>query len=474
MPLRFVSSLVLVVVATIASPAAVAEDAKTWSAGIARTRITPRQPMPMAGYASRGAKHAEGTLTELWAKALALEAGENRAVLVTLDLIGMDAALADRIYEQAHEKFGLDRGQLMLATSHTHTGPVVAGNLRPMHELMFSEEDLQLVRSNSDFIAQSVLQVVEQSLADLKPAELFWGSGRATFAVNRRENREADVPTLREAGELKGPVDHDVPVLAILRSTKLEALVFGYACHATTLASFEWSGDYPAFAQQELEERHPGVTAMFWAGCGGDQNPLPRRTVELAREYGKTLADSVDAALEAGLRTVQPRLATTHGTTPLEFAHIPDADELRAETESSNKYVATRASALLKLLESGQQIRTSYPYPIAVWQLGQDLRWVFLGGEVTVDYAIRLKAELGSDPLGHTDLWVTAYSNDVMAYIPSRRVLGEGGYEGGGAMIYYGLPSPWAETVEERIIEQTHRLTQTLTDSSSRPDASSR
>jgi len=75
------------------------------------------------------------------------------------------------------------------------------------------------------------------------------------------------------------------------------------------------------------------------------------------------------------------------------------------------------------------------------------LKWVFLGGEVVVDYALRLKRELSP----HTT-WVAGYANDVMAYIPSRRVLLEGGYEGGGAMVYYGLPSAWTVEVEKQIV----------------------
>jgi hypothetical protein len=78
---------------------------------------------------------------------------------------------------------------------------------------------------------------------------------------------------------------------------------------------------------------------------------------------------------------------------------------------------------------------------------------VFLGGEVVVDYSIRLKRQLGPRPT-----WVAGYANDVMAYIPSKRVLQEGGYEGGGAMVYYGLPAPWAAGVEERIVEKCLEL----------------
>jgi hypothetical protein len=108
-------------------------------------------------------------------------------------------------------------------------------------------------------------------------------------------------------------------------------------------------------------------------------------------------------------------------------------------------------------MEKQGSLRKTYPYPVQVWQVGNDLKLVTLGGEVVVDYSLRLKRELGQ---GRT--WVMGYANDVMAYIPSLRVLKEGGYEGGGAMVYYGLPTVWAPRVEEHILatvrEQAARL----------------
>ena len=84
---------------------------------------------------------------------------------------------------------------------------------------------------------------------------------------------------------------------------------------------------------------------------------------------------------------------------------------------------------------------------IAVWKLGSDIEFVHLGGEVVVDYALRLKSELNG-----AQTWVAGYANDVMAYIPSRRVLAEGGYEGGGSNVYYGLPGLWHPESEAKII----------------------
>jgi neutral ceramidase len=307
-----------------------------------------------------------------------------------------------------------------------------------------------LVEEYAATLRTRLVGVVGEALGRLTPARLEWGEGLTTFAVNRRANKEADVPRLRDAGLLRGPVDHAVPVLSVRDPQgKLTAVVFGYACHATVLSDYQWTGDYPGFAQIALEKAHPGATALFWAGCGADQNPLPRRTVARAEEYGRRLADAVTDVLHAPMKPVSGGLTASYREIDLPFADLPTREQILKDAESTNKYVAARAKLLLQQLEQGGSLRGTYPYPVQAWQLGDGPTLVALGGEVVVDYALRLKKELG--PGG---LWVAGYCNDVMAYIPSLRVLKEGGYEGGGAMVYYGLPTVWGPRVEELIVAE--------------------
>jgi hypothetical protein len=430
------------------APAARAE----WKAGVARAVITPAEPLWMSGYAARD-RPAEGTLIDLWAKALALDDCDgHRAVLVTLDLCGVDRGLSQRACSRISAQHHLDRAAIALCVSHTHTGPVVGENLRAMYFL--DERQRKLVDDYTAALEDHIVTVAAQALEAMKPARLQWSVGRAAFAVNRRNNREEDVTQLRAEGNLKGPVDYDLPVLAVRPESGGAplALVFGYACHATTLSFYQWSGDWPGFAQVELEKAYPGATALFVAGCGADQNPLPRRTVQLAQDYGKQTAAGVRGALDGVLRPVAGPLRTKYSEIDLPFAAVPTREQLTKDAASSDRYVAGRAKLLLSQLDRDGKLPAAYPYPVQVWRLGDGLQLVLLGGEVVVDYSLRLKRELGPTT------WVAAYSNDVMAYIPSRRVLTEGGYEGGGAMVYYGLPSPWAPEVEEKIVGEVRRL----------------
>ena len=424
-----------------------------WRAGAAKVVITPPAPMWMAGFASR--EHpAEGKLTDLWAKALVLEdAAGQRAVLVTLDLVGIDRATSQSICTKLIEQHGLRRDQIVINVSHTHSGPVVAHNLAPLHYRLVADDQKKLIDEYASLLEQRVLSVVDDAIKHLAPADVSWGSGMATFATNRRNNPQNQAAKLRELGKLRGPVDHDVPVLAVRTPEgNLRAIAFGYACHATVLSGYEWSGDYPGYAQLELEKLHPDAVALFWAGCGGDQNPLPRGTVEQAKQYGQTLATSVEAVLGAPMPAVKSRLTMSYHEIDLPLDKPPTKDELLHDVQSDNKYTVSRAKMLLEDLDAGRALTQRYPYPIAMWKLGDDVQWAFLGGEVVVDYALRLKGELSG-----RKTWIAGYSNDVPAYIPSRRVLAEGRYEGGDAMVYYGLPAHWAPEVEELIVAEVHR-----------------
>jgi len=439
-------SLLTVVLALLLPLPCLAVDA--WKAGVAKVSITPDEPMWMSGYASRK-KPAEGKETELWAKALVLEDVKGqRVALIALDLVGIPRDLSLDIRAAAKKAHGFDISRIALCTSHTHSGPVVGNNLNAMYFL--DEKHQRLVARYVVMLKEKVAQALDEAMKDLKPATIAYGNGTATFAVNRRNNAEKDVPRLREAGQLKGPHDHDVPVLRVTDAAgKVRAIVFGYACHATTLDWMRWSGDYPAYAQKVVEESHGGAVALFWAGCGADQNPIPRRLPELAVKYGEQLAAAVNTIARGEMKMIGGEVKAAYREIDLAFDRVPTKEELTKALASANVYEASRAKMLLAKIESGKGIDATYPYPIQTWRIGDGPVFVLLGGEVVVDFALRFKKEFGPQTT-----WVAAYVNDVMAYIPSLRVLKEGGYEGAGAMVYYGLPSPWSPAVEEDIAKE--------------------
>lgn len=418
-----------------------------WEAGVARVDITPEQPMWMAGYGARD-HQSEGTIHELWVKALAVEdADGNRVVLVTSDLLGIPRKISNTIRDRLNDRLGLSRAQIILNSSHTHSGPVLENALYdvyPLDEAMKNE-----IEAYSRQLEDQVVNVVEDAFDQLEPATVSSGNGVTRFAVNRRENDSSELESLTE---LQGPSDHSVPVIRVQNTAgDLMAVAFGYACHSTVLSLYKWSGDYGGFAQKVLEEDHPGATALFFAGSGADQNPMPRRTVPLARQYGRELAAAVDRVLEEPMDELEPEVTTAYSEIDLQLNEPPSEKELAALAENADGWHHRWAERILGEAREGGDLREEYPYPVQIWKLG-DQGIVSLGGEVVVDYTIELKRIFGQD------LFVMGYSNDVMAYIPSVRILREGGYEAVRSQSVYGLPSTWTADIENRIIEEVLRL----------------
>jgi hypothetical protein len=426
----------------------------SWKAGIAKAIITPDKPVWLAGYGSK--RPPDGKLHDLWMKALALEddAGR-RVVLVTSDFQGVPKSMSDPVFARLRDKFGLERHQVLLTFSHNHCGPRLGDDLVDYYPV--EAEQVELVNQYTAQMIDRMVAMVGEALGKLAPARLQTGQGRATFAVNRRNNPEAEVPALMAAGKpLAGPVDHSVPVMTVTRPDgRIDAILFGYACHPTTLNFFTWCGDYPGFAQLELEACHAGATALFVNTCGGDQNPLPRRSVELCQRYGHMLAAGVEDVLRQPLAPVSPGLRTAFAYVELPYAKVASRDELFEARQGDNAIRARWAARMLDKLERGETFPASYPYPLHAWQLGKEMLVVGMGAETVVDYALRFKKEFGPGT------WVCGYADDMIAYIPSRRVWEEGGYEGGSNLYEYGRPAlRWSGYIEDRIAETVRTLVQ--------------
>jgi neutral ceramidase len=429
----------------------VSAQVTTWKAGIAKAVITPEKPVWLAGYGTK--RVPDGKLHDLWMKALALEdpAG-NRAVLITSDFQGVPKSMSDPAFEKLKQQFRLERKDVMLTFSHNHCGPRLGDDLVDYYPVEAAQ--VELVNEYTSLMITRLVSMVGEALSNLAPARLQMGQGKATFAVNRRNNSEDQVPALIEKGMLRGPTDHSVPVLTVTRPDgRLDAILFGYACHPTTLNFFTWCGDYPGFAQVELEKSHPGTTAMFVNTCGGDQNPLPRRSVELCEKYGHLLAVGVEEALKQPLKPVSPRLRTAFEMIDLPYLKIITREELNSIRLENHAIRSRWASRLLKKLDAGETFATAYRYPVHAWQLGREMLVIGQGAETVVDYALRFKKEYGPGT------WVCGYADDMIAYIPSRRVWEEGGYEGGSNLYEYGHPAlRWAGDVEDRIAASVHKL----------------
>lgn len=416
--------------------------------GVARIDITPEEPIRLAGYGHRKKEVSEGIIHRLEAKALAFGSDEDGpSILITADMIGIPGHLTAKLADQLSEKIGIDPAQLVIFASHTHGAPEV-GNLlnilqndNTLNNSVLALDQLIDIAEYTDQLSQKLEQVALAAVANRAPALVSWGIGQAGFAKNRRPQG--------------GPTDSSLPLLKVADPEgNLRAVLVNYACHGTTLTgrANKIHGDWMSEAQRIIEANYPGATAMISIGCGADADPNPRGSMEDATLHGQEIADNVDKLLTSQLQPLTVPPVGKIKWVKLPFAHVPTVPELikQAKEESLKGYYARVA---LDRVVRGYKIPGDISYPVQTWTFGDKLAMINLAGEVVVDYAKRLKNELGAERL-----WTNAYANDVPCYIASRRVIREGGYEADNSMYCYDKPSPFVEEVEDIIVTAVHDL----------------
>lgn len=435
----------------------VAVAAPWYHAGVAVRDITPEVPIRLAGYAGRK-RPADRVDHPLLVQALALRSTPgDRLVLVALDNCEVSRSFMEPVEREWETRFSLKRGAVVVVPSHTHSAPVLSDTLTNMGQLT-PDEWARIDRYSRDLRARLV-EVVGGALADQQPASLEVGLGRCSFAMNRRVY-QGDKVVFGDNPD--GPVDLDVPVLRV-RTTNgmVRAIVFGYACHGTSVRSGDdWyvvSGEYMAYARHHLEAHEPGAAAIFLTGFGADADPAPRGRLLDARRHGLELAGAVMGVLNRPMKSVRGPLQSAFAEVSLPLVDPPGRAQLLADAGSADPHIKHRAETYLKRMDNGAAVPKTVPLPVAVARFGNDMTLVLVGGEVVVDYSRRLKRLLLPDWV-----WTVGYAFETPCYIPSARLLKEGGYETESSMIYYGLYGPFRGSIEERLVGQIASMVEDL------------
>ena len=422
-----------------------------WFAGVAKADISPRESVPLAGYSGK-TRMSSRVLHPIWIKALAIREQDGRpVVMVTSDLVGLSERMIEVIAQNAKTKHGIERERLILNTSHNHSCPVTEDVLWLYYELKPPEAEARDRYTALVYAAYD--NAIGGAIADLQPAELSFEQGLAGVTVNRRRARG---PETRAMG---GQVDQDVPVIAVKSNGRIRAIVFGYSCHTTALSGLDISGDYAGFAQIGIENYFSGAVAMFVQNCGGDANPLPRLRgpIEdapvLAAKYGDILAEAVRQVVEAKMTPLSGPFRAEMAETLLELRPGPTLEELRQRLPNLTGLPKRAFEHLVHQYETSGAAPAELKYPVQVWRFGPDLTFIALTGETVVDYSLKFKASFGWNTT-----WVSGYNNNLLCYIPSLRVLGEGGYEGITGMYEYGHRAPFTDNVEENITRTVEAL----------------
>jgi len=419
--------------------------------GLARACITPKESLWLAGYAGRR-QPSQGVLDDLYVQALAIEdAGGRRALLLAVDLCSLRTPSVNQVCRQIAERTGLGRAQILVNLSHTHSGPAVDlmdGGFYPI-----PPDGRRKLEAYAQKVKSQLVDLAVAAIGDLKPAKLDFGVGRATFFENRRR-LDADGRYRGMGPNPQNHADRDVPVLRIRTPEgKVRAVVFGAACHNVTLGgnSYKISADYAGAARKHVEDHLPGAQAMFVTGCGADANPSPRSTAdqeEWVTRHGDSLGAEVLKVMAGPMRPVTGPVSTQFAFVDLSLQEVASREELEKRRHGSLAY---QAGLMLAALDRGEKLPTKYAAPISVWQLGHSLTLVGLPEETVSEYVPLLKRALGGE-----GLWTAGYCNDVSGYLPTVKILGEGGYECRGL---FGPALGWfAPQAQKEVIQAVCRL----------------
>ena len=424
------------------SPGLAAEQTHV-QVGVAKVDVTPRTPVVLAGYGGRSSEH-EGIDTPLWARAMVI--GDARPVaIVVLDNCGVPHALREQLATLLATR-GIAKTHLVVAATHTHNAPSLEGYASVLWAGRTSDIQDAHIQQYTAFALDRLESAVVAALESREPMSLAWSRGRATFGGNRRVLRQGNWAGF--GFQRSGPVDHSLPVLfARDKQGKVRAVWANYACHCTTVGSRNRvGGDWAGFANSSIETAFPDAVSLMTIGCGADVGPQPSGSLEIAQQHGQAIAKEVSRLLAAPGQplTAAPTVASRQIALPLENPQTPAYWQQQL---ASAGFQGALARSIVEVIKKTGTVPTTVDYPVAMWKFDNDLGVVFLAGEVVVDYAVRLNQELD-----WRRLWITAWANAMPGYIPSRRVLSEGGYEADFSQVYYAQPSRYAPAVEDLVV----------------------
>ena len=419
------------------------------SAGIAKRCMTPTRPVFQSGY-SRSAK-SSGVYQQLFARALVLEdEAHARVAILTAELLDFSESLVTAIKAGVKDRLGIDESQVLLSASHTHCGPVVDDFI----SWLYPEVDMEYVA----WLGQVCVDAICEAAERLEPVNVEFAKGRAAFAINRRR------PDLEGCPMMPNPNGRWDPDVAIVRMARPDgqtvAVLFSYACHATTMGGQAIGGDYPGHAQLCLEREFPGANAMFLAGCFGDVRPrminadggFCSGALDDVRALGRELSLAVMAGFTGDVQDVTGPLSHGMEVVSLPYQGLPTQAELCEIAKGQNSRQAQWAKIVLERVERKGAMPTTRPSTVQVIGIGP-FRLVAFNDETCLGYQLAIKKEMEPVPV-----LVAAYCGTSRSYVPTADMLPEGGYEAATNIHVYGEPARLAPEAESILLSAALRL----------------
>ncbi len=431
------------------------QDAElNWRAGVSKIEITPSEPLRLSGYAVRKDVYS-GIADPLYIRALVLWSNQDAPMaIVSIDATGLPGSMTNRIAKVVQERWGIGRARFVLAATHSHTAPQLDDYVTNLFASPMAEDQQAATHRYTELVELAIVDTIAKAMDSPQRVRLRFGVGNATISANRRVLENGHWKGFGKQAD--GIVDHRLGVLAIEDlNGKPKAVVYNYACHATTIPPTEnrVSGDWPGLSASMLDESL-GAIALPIIGCGADMGPAPTGSYENAISHGRAIAEGVANTLKAPMQSLDSAPQTEFGYAGLPSEH-PSKEQLNEWLTSTSPQKQHYAQEQLAIWKRRGVLPETYPAPVHAWTFKDQLTWVFLGGEVVLDYQMRLEKEIPTK-----NVWVSSYCDDVFGYVSSERMRAEGGYEVDDSMIYYNLPGRWQTGTEDLLVRRVQEIRQ--------------
>src|SRR5215471_6274935 len=242
-------------------------DTTALKGAVAKVEITPQIGLPMYGYRNRSGP-SQGVLDPLYARVLALEAGETRLAIVTLDLGEIFANhWLERLREAVRKSSRVS--YVLVAASHTHSGPAPQGDCPSKPVPAWETAALD-----------NIAKAIDEAYGRLVPVQLGTGYGTAYIGHNRLRVTADGRATWFERNPTRVPTFQVDPTVAVIRIDRTDgkplAVLVNYACHPVVFRAdnLQYSADYPGVMTKTVEEAFDGEPLCFFLqGGAGDINP---------------------------------------------------------------------------------------------------------------------------------------------------------------------------------------------------------
>ncbi len=400
----------------------------------------------LGGFASR-TEPCKGVLDDLFVKAALFKDRGNTFLIVSLDVVCLNTALSDEIRQMICSSFGIKTESILLATSHTHSGPEIRTGFKWLPDFR------SCTPGYISQVKECILESVELALSDLEEVHLFYGIGQSDIGVNRRLPLNGKIIF---GPNPQGPVDKDVPVIkGVVEDGTIKVILFSYACHPSAMASSFATTDYVGAAYR-LIERTLGTTALFLQGFGGNiKTDITEGKKFKEAEYegvialGERLGREVIKACNSPMDEIEPNLYSASVKVSIPFSRIPDNEEIEEKLKNGNIYEKSWAASI----KDERILPKHIDMEIQRIDLGTELSILALSAEPVIEYLPLLRnivTNMRIVPIG--------YSNGVIGYVGVSEHYKEGGYEVEGWYIHYLYPSPFAPQIQDIILQGVQRL----------------